>query len=415
MARYLAQPYNAGLSAISDLSTTSFGRFLLTFQSGEEVAQYIGAVTSLVGKASVIRVYNDTNASLPKGSAVRLTGMFGDQATVALAQAIAGISTRTVIGLITGDIPAASAGLATTFGLVQDLNTSALVEGALVYLSADVAGGLTSVESDAPDYNLSVGLCVKSHATAGAIFVAVSSVGDLGSLSNVTTIAPADGQVLKYDAATQVWKNAAGSVNLATDATGVLPVGLGGSNATTAQVAMNTFAGAVTSAQFLRGDGTNVVMSAIQVADVPTLNQDTIGTANYATTAGSATTAVTVTGGTQIAIVSAANLATVGTLTTGVWNATTIAVLNGGTGVTTSTGTTNVVLSNSPTLVTPFANALSAVPVGSGAGNSLTIAAGSGIGTGSGANLVLNPGEFATSGTRGTVLIDGLNAGKSKS
>jgi hypothetical protein len=41
------------------------------------------------------------------------------------------------------------------------------------------------------------------------------------------------------------------------------------------------------------------------------------------------------------------------TITNGTWEGTTIAVNQGGTGVTTSTGTTNVVLSNSPTLVTP--------------------------------------------------------------
>jgi hypothetical protein len=47
---------------------------------------------------------------------------------------------------------------------------------------------------------------------------------------------------------------------------------------------MNAFAGAVTSGQYLRGNGTNVVMSAIQAADVPTLNQNTTGNAATATT-----------------------------------------------------------------------------------------------------------------------------------
>jgi hypothetical protein len=42
---------------------------------------------------------------------------------------------------------------------------------------------------------------------------------------------------------------------------------------------MNAFAGAVTSGQYLRGNGTNVVMSTIQAADVPTLNQNTSGSA----------------------------------------------------------------------------------------------------------------------------------------
>jgi hypothetical protein len=58
----------------------------------------------------------------------------------------------------------------------------------------------------------------------------------------------------------------------------------GGTGQTTAQAAMNAFAGAVTSGSYLRGNGTNVVMSAIQVADVPTLNQNTTGSAETLTT-----------------------------------------------------------------------------------------------------------------------------------
>jgi hypothetical protein len=60
---------------------------------------------------------------------------------------------------------------------------------------------------------------------------------------------------------------------------GTLALTNGGSGQTTAQAAMNAFAGAVTSGSYLRGNGTNVVMNTIQVADVPTLNQNTTGTA----------------------------------------------------------------------------------------------------------------------------------------
>jgi hypothetical protein len=70
----------------------------------------------------------------------------------------------------------------------------------------------------------------------------------------------------------------------AANVTGVVAVANGGSGQTTEQAAMNTFAGAVTSGQYLRGNGTNVVMSAIQVADVPTLNQNTTGSAATLTT-----------------------------------------------------------------------------------------------------------------------------------
>lgn len=65
----------------------------------------------------------------------------------------------------------------------------------------------------------------------------------------------------------------------ASNLTGTLAIANGGTGQTTQQAAINALAGATTSAQFLRGNGTNVTMSAIQAADVPTLNQNTTGSA----------------------------------------------------------------------------------------------------------------------------------------
>jgi hypothetical protein len=79
----------------------------------------------------------------------------------------------------------------------------------------------------------------------------------------------------------------------ASNVTGTVAIGNGGSGQTTAQLAINAFAGAVTSGSYLRGNGTNVVMSTIQGADVPTLNQNTTGTA-----AGLSATLVATSGGT---------------------------------------------------------------------------------------------------------------------
>jgi hypothetical protein len=70
-----------------------------------------------------------------------------------------------------------------------------------------------------------------------------------------------------------------GSITSATWNGNAVAVNRGGTGAATQQAAINTLAGATTSAQFLRGNGTNVVMSAIQASDVPTLNQNTTGTA----------------------------------------------------------------------------------------------------------------------------------------
>ena len=128
-------------------------------------------------------------------------------------------------------------------------------------------------------------------------------------------------------------------VSLTSAVTGTLPIANGGSGQTTAQAAMNAFAGAVTSGQYLRGNGTNVVMSAIQAGDVPTLNQNTTGSAATLTTARTIQT--------NLASTSAASFNGSANITPGVTG--TLPVANGGTGVTSSTGTGSVVLSASPT------------------------------------------------------------------
>jgi hypothetical protein len=97
---------------------------------------------------------------------------------------------------------------------------------------------------------------------------------------------PKDANATRYLANTGSSNNPAWSqINLANGVTGTLPIANGGSGATTAQGGMNAFAGAVTSGQYLRGNGTNVVMSSIQAGDVPTLNQNTTGSAATLTTA----------------------------------------------------------------------------------------------------------------------------------
>jgi hypothetical protein len=58
-----------------------------------------------------------------------------------------------------------------------------------------------------------------------------------------------------------------------------LPIANGGTGATTQQAAINALAGSVQNSRFLAGNGTNVTMRSIAVVDVPTLNQNTTGTA----------------------------------------------------------------------------------------------------------------------------------------
>lgn len=152
----------------------------------------------------------------------------------------------------------------------------------------------------------------------------------------------------------------------ASNVTGTVAIANGGTGQTTRQAAIDALAGAVTAGFYLRGDGTDVVMSAIQAADVPTLNQNTTGTASN------------VTG--------------------------TVAVANGGTGQTSYTdGQLLIGNSTGNTLAKSTLTAGSGISITNGAG-SITIAASGGGGSGTVTSVAAGAGmSFTTITTSGSV------------
>lgn len=134
--------------------------------------------------------------------------------------------------------------------------------------TTSVAGSMSATDKTKLD-----GIATGATANTGT----VTSVGGTGTVNGISL----SGTVTTSGSLTL--GGTLSGVNLATQVTGTLPVANGGTGNTTAQAEMNRVAGAVTSAQYLRGNGTNVVMSAIQASDVPTLNQSTTGNAATAT------------------------------------------------------------------------------------------------------------------------------------
>lgn len=119
-----------------------------------------------------VAVRNETGTTIPKGSAVRISGASGNKPLVSLAQSNA-YSTTEVIGVLGAPLPNNSEGTAIVYGEITDLNTSALEAGKSIYLSPTVAGGLTKDEPDPPNFQVQIGFCETVNANNGKIIVAI--------------------------------------------------------------------------------------------------------------------------------------------------------------------------------------------------------------------------------------------------
>lgn len=98
------------------------------------------------------------------------------------------------------------------------------------------------------------------------------------------------GGVKSLSATTSNWINSIGtdgtpgtSQPAFTDISGTASISQGGTGQTSQQAAINALTGSQSSGKYLRSDGTNATLSSIQAGDVPTLNQNTTGTASNVT------------------------------------------------------------------------------------------------------------------------------------
>lgn len=169
-----------------------------------------GNVVLQIGQEEVLRAYNNSGNSIPEGSVVYIVGSSGQRPTITLAQANAEATSTKVLGVATETIANNSEGFVTTDGLVRGLNTSALTEGAVVWLSASVAGGLTTTRPTAPNHAVMVGYCVRSNSSNGILYVKVQNGYELDELHDVLITNVANNNLLRYNSSSSVWENIAG-------------------------------------------------------------------------------------------------------------------------------------------------------------------------------------------------------------
>lgn len=164
---------------------------------------------ALVGVAATVTVAvrNSSGVTIPKGAAVYVSGSSGTTISVALADASGEATAAQTLGLAQAAIPNNSNGTVIAVGELTGLDTAALTEGAIVWLS-ETTGALTTTRPTQPAHGVQLGICVKQGAgTAGIVYVRVANGQELEELHDVLLVSPAAGQVLRR-ASDGLWKNA---------------------------------------------------------------------------------------------------------------------------------------------------------------------------------------------------------------
>lgn len=151
---------------------------------------------------------NDTGASAPKGSVVYISGANGANALFSLADADTELTSSKTVGLLAQTLATNGIGAIVTEGLLSGIDTGSATAGQSVWLSSTAGGFVFGAPPAKPAHSVYLGVVTRVSATVGEILVKVQNGYEIEELHNVLISSAADKQVLQYDSATSLWKNA---------------------------------------------------------------------------------------------------------------------------------------------------------------------------------------------------------------
>ena len=159
----------------------------------------------------IAEVYNNSGATLTKGTIVYINGGHGNLPTVAKALATSDATSAQTFGIVRANITNNNNGYLIIVGNLIDLDTSDYAEGTQLYLSGTTAGTWTSTKPSAPTHLVYVGIVVRSHPTQGVVTVKIQNGYELDEIHDVSITSVADNDILQYNSSTKLWTNVAGT------------------------------------------------------------------------------------------------------------------------------------------------------------------------------------------------------------
>lgn len=192
-----------------------------TISSGDMTkAEYDTDNDGIVDDAEKITIIarNSTGSTIHKGKIVYLQGSTGFRPNMILAQANSEATSSKTFGVVVEDIANNSDGHVAAIGTLHDLDTrpnatnpftlDTLLDGDLVWLSATNAGYITRTPPTQPNHTVFIGVVARTSPTNGRIIYKIQNGFELQELHNVLISSVANKDILYYDSATSLWKNA---------------------------------------------------------------------------------------------------------------------------------------------------------------------------------------------------------------
>ena len=122
------------------------------------------------GRDNFVRVYNSSGGTLSKGDVVSITGVFFSTALAQKAIATDADLSDKVCGIMSHDLINGEFGWVQKLGDLDDIDTTGLTAGDILYLSETVSGGYQTTKPSAANSEVIVGQVGKVNATTGTIF-----------------------------------------------------------------------------------------------------------------------------------------------------------------------------------------------------------------------------------------------------
>ena len=228
-----------------------------------------GSVWQKIDQSNLVTSVNGQTGAVSVGTVTSVSALTLGTTGTDLSSTVANSTTTPVITL---NVPTASA---TNRGALSSADwTTFNNKGSGTVTSVTGTSPVASSGGTTPAISLASGYgdTLNPYASKTANYVLAAPNGSTG-VPTFRAIVAADIPTLNQN-----------TTGTASNVTGTVAIANGGTGQTTQQAALTALSGTQTSGQYLRSNGTNTLLSAIQAADVPTLNQSTTGSAATLTT-----------------------------------------------------------------------------------------------------------------------------------